>query len=184
MAAKQEPLSEKLVDRQQWLRIADPAWDDPVDASFAAQRGGRWNPPDSWPALHLNEDVVTARLNLQLFTNAWPYEPEDLRPEHAPTLVAVTLPRNQTVADAHTPAGIKAAGLPPTYPLDANGRLVPHDTCQTIGETAHDAGLRGVRCRSATSPLGEGRDLAWYPATTRSRASVQETRAFGDWYWT
>jgi hypothetical protein len=98
-------------------------------------------------------------------------------------LVGVTLPRTQTVTDVHTPAGVAAAGLPATYPLERDGSLVPHESCQTIGQAAFDAGLRGIRCRSATSPLGEGRELAWYPATVRSRAHVHQVRPFDDWYW-
>lgn len=176
-------LNEKLVERQLWWRIADPAWPDPVDPAFAAQTGGRWNPPESWPTLYLNEDIVTARLNLQLFTAAWPYEPEDLRPEHAPVLAAITLPRGQQVADLHTPAGVEGAGLPATYPLDVHGHVVVHQICRAIGGRVHDAGLRGIRCRSATSPIGEGRELAWFPATARSRATVRLIRVFADWYW-
>ena len=39
-----------------WWRIADPAWSNPLDPDFAWRRGGRWNPPDSFPVLYLNED--------------------------------------------------------------------------------------------------------------------------------
>lgn len=176
--------TESLPGHHVWWRIADPAWDSPVDTWYAARMGGRWNPPDSWRTLYLNEDVVTARLNVQLFTAAWPYEPEDLRPEHAPVLVGVTLPRSQRVADVHTPGGVDAAGLPATYPRDQAGNLVGHEVCQTVGRTAHTAGLRGIRCRSATSPLGEGRELAWYPASARSQPTITQTRTFSDWYWT
>lgn len=59
----------------------------------------------------------------RLFTAAFPYEPKDLRPENAPVLVEVRVPRRQTVADVHTPAGISKAGLPATYPGDLDGAL-------------------------------------------------------------
>ncbi len=176
-------VSESLPDLHGWYRIVNPTWADPVDASFAAATGGRWNPPGSWPTLYLNEDVVTARLNMQLFAAAFPYEPEDLRPDHAPVLVETRLPRRQPVADVHTPAGIAKAGLPASYPRADDGATVPHSACQPVGQRAHDLGLRGVRCRSATSPLGEGCELAWFPATTRSRATVVEITPFSDWYW-
>lgn len=176
-------LTEPLIDRHEWWRIADPGWDNPVDPTFAQQRGGRWNAPGSHPTLYLNEDVVTARMNMELFSAKWPFEPQDLRPEHAPVLVGVTLPRNQTVADAHTPNGLASLGLPSTYPIDAANEAVSHDVCQAIGGVVHQAGFRGMRCRSATSPLGEGRELAWFPATSRSRATVQVTRSFDDWFW-
>lgn len=176
-------LTEALIDRHQWWRIADPAWSDPVDPAFAQQLGGRWNAPGSHRTLYLNEDVVTARMNMELFSAQWPYEPQDLRPEQAPVLVGVTLPRSQSVADAHTPAGLVQLGLPATYPIDALGKTVQREVCQPIGGRIQRAGLRGVRCRSATSPLGEGRELAWFPATIRSRATIQRTRPFNDWFW-
>jgi RES domain-containing protein len=97
--------TEVLPEVHTWLRIADPAWVDPLDPAFACVQGGRWNPPDSFPALYLNEDLVTARLNVRLFIAGWPYEPEDLRLDTGPCLVAARLPRAQRVADAHTPAG-------------------------------------------------------------------------------
>jgi len=98
-------VEEALVEGHEWLRIADPGWSDPLDPSFAATRGGRWNPPDSHATLYLNEDVVTARLNMQLWASDWPYEPEDLRVEHAPVLVGAELPRDQSVADAQERMG-------------------------------------------------------------------------------
>lgn len=176
-------LAEQLADGHEWLRIADPAWRDPLDATFAQRLGGRWNPADSFAVLYFNEDLVTARLNLRRFAADWPYEPEDLRGDNAPVLVAATLPRAQTVADVHTPAGVAAAGLPASYPLDGRRRLVAHPVCQAVGSVAHDQGLRGVRCRSARTPQGAGRELAWFPATVRSRARHVATRPFDDWYW-
>ena len=70
---------ETLPDAHVWWRIADPAWTNPLDPSFAQRQSGRWNPPDSFPTLYLNEDMATARRNLRAFIAKWPYEPEDLR---------------------------------------------------------------------------------------------------------
>ena len=125
--------TELLPDGHIWLRIANPTWKDPLDPSFAQARGERWNPPGSFPVLYMNEDVVTARLNLRKFVSGWPYEPEDLRDETGPALVSATLPRHQRVADGHTPAGVKALGLPASYPLGPKGELVGHDVCHPIG---------------------------------------------------
>lgn len=175
--------SEWLVEGHHWLRVADPAWTDPVDPSHAARTGGRWNPPGSFPVLYLNEDVVTARINLQLFLAATPYGPEDLRSDAAPVLVEALLPRRQRVADVHSRSGVRAAGLPAQYPLDAHGRAVGHGACQAVGLAAHALGLRGVRCRSARAVYGAGRELAWFPATARSRARVVTVRQFDDWFW-
>lgn len=176
-------ISEQIPDGHRWLRICEARWDDPLDPSFAQVHGGRWNPPDTWPTLYLNEDVVTARLNLEAFIAGWPYRPEDLDDASGPQLATATLPRNQTVADVHTPQGVAAVGLPPTYPVAADGTTVPHDVCQRIGVEVKQAELRGVRCRSAQAPLGAGRELAWFPATTRSRAHLIGRLPFAEWFW-
>lgn len=175
--------TELLADGHEWLRIANADWDDPLDPRFAGERGGRWNPPDSFPTLYFNEDVVTARFNLDRFIEGWPYEPEDLEDDTGPVLVRATLPRKQRVADCHTPAGVASLGLPPTYPLDATGELVDHPTCQSLGRAIHETGRRGVRSRSARVPDLAGRELAWFPATAASKARLVETTPFSQWYW-
>ncbi|MEX2258558.1 MAG: RES family NAD+ phosphorylase [Woeseia sp.] len=176
-------VAELLPDVWTWWRIADPGWSNPLDPGYARERGGRWNPPASFDTLYLNEDRVTARMNLRAFIGGWPFEPEDLRADNGPVLIGARLPRSQEVCDAHTPEGLAAAGLPKSYPLDARGRPVPHQRCQPIGQQAKEAGLRGVRARSARSPDGAGRELAWYPATRRSIARQTRRLLFDDWYW-
>jgi hypothetical protein len=176
-------ISETIPDGHEWLRICEAGWKDPLDPSFAQVKGGRWNPPDSWPTLYLNEDVVTARLNLDAFIAGWPYRPEELDDAHGPQLAAATLPRNQTVADVHTPGGVVAVGLSPTYPIDESGDPITREVCQPIGIRVQEAGLRGVRCRSVQVPRGACRELAWFPATSRSRAHLIQRRDFIDWFW-
>jgi hypothetical protein len=175
--------TEVLPEGHDWLRIADPTWRGPLDPVFAQRRGARWNPPDSFPTLYLNEDPVTARLNLRRFITGWPFGPEDLRDDTGPCLVAARLPRAQRVADVHSRQGVAAAGLPATYPLDGQAVQVGHDRCQPIGAAAHRRGLRGVRSRSARAPDGAGRELAWFPATIRSRAQPISTTPFEAWFW-
>ena len=65
---------ETIPDAHVWRRIADPAWTNPLDPSFAQREGGRWNPPDSFPTLYLDEDMATARRNLRTFIARWPPE--------------------------------------------------------------------------------------------------------------
>ena len=81
------PLRETIPVSHTWWRIADPVWTNPLDPSFSARHGGRWNPPNGFSVLYLNEDKVTARLNLRLFIHGKPYEPEDLRDDTGPVLV-------------------------------------------------------------------------------------------------
>ena len=178
-----ELLRETVPDGHVWWRIADPAWVDPLDPGFAMQQGGRWNSPDSFPTLYLNEDMVTARLNLRAFIAGWPYEPEDLREDVGPLLVGCVLPRRQVVCDVHTRAGVRAAGMPATFPFERDGTLVAHDRCQPVGAWAKALSLRGVRARSAQSRDGAGRELAWFPASVRSVARRIKTLAFPEWFW-
>jgi hypothetical protein len=175
--------TETIPDGHRWWRIARHEWEDPLDPTFAREHGGRWNPPGSFPALYLNEDQVTARINVRSFITGWPYEPEDLRDDTGPLLIAALLPRRQRVADVHTPQGVRAVGLPAAYPLDHARQVVAHQHCHQVGVAAKNRGLRGIRCRSAQAPLGAGRELAWFPATTRSQARLIETLPFTDWFW-
>ena len=175
-------LRETLPDAHVWWRIADPAWTNPLDPSFAQRRGGRWNPPGSFPTLYLDEDMATARGNLRAFIARWPYAPEDLRDDTGPILVGCVLPRRQSACDVYSRAGVRAVGLPDSYPFEKDGSLTPHARCQPVGARAKAAGLRGVRARSAQSPDGAGRELAWFPASVRSVARRVRTLAFPAWF--
>ena len=172
----------RLPDRRVWLRVADPDWADPLGPSYAQAKGGRWNPPGSHPTLYLNGDVATARLQVEKMLEGSPVQVEDLD-DRAFVLIAATIPRGQTGADATTPAGLRALGLPDTYPKEASGGDVPRAACQTIGAEVHAEGLRGVWCRSACTRDGRGRELAWFPATNRSRSREvwDAPLPLGDW---
>ena len=175
-------LWERIPDSHVWWRIADPAWGNPLDPRFAGRHGGRWNPPGSFAVLYLNQDLSTARANLNAFIAQWPYSPEDLRDDTGPTLVGCVLPRRQAVCDAHSGDGLHAADLPATYPLYDDGKPVPHEACQAIGVRAHAAGLRGVRAGGARTRHGDGRELAWFPASRRSTARGVEALPFTKWF--
>lgn len=159
----------RLPDGRVWLRAANPDWTDPLDPSHAAERGGRWNPPDSYPTLYLNGDVGTARAQIERMLTGSPVRIDDLD-DDAYVLVAATLPASQVCANATTPAGLRALDLPGSYPLDSAGVVLPVAVCQPVGLHVKSAGLRGVWCRSASMSDGTGRELAWFPAGARSRA--------------
>lgn len=164
-----------------WLRVADEAWQDPLDATYAQRHGGRWNAPASFPVLYVNADLVTAQAQVRHLLAGQPVNPEDLDPPWV--LVAAALPRRQRVADAVTPAGLAALGLPRGYPLDDSGRPVPRQRCQPLGSAVRDAGLAGVSCRSAATEDGSGRELAWFPARRSSRArAVADPIPFDRWW--
>lgn len=173
--------TETLPERTRWLRLADPRWADPLDATHGAARGGRWMAPGGPATLYLNETVAVARANVRRFLAPTPVEPEDLDDDGGFVLVEVSLPRNQEVLDAHTVEGLRAVRLPASYPLDGRGAEVSHARCQRVGRKAFDADLDGVRCRSAAGGSTDDlRELAWF--TRGRRARTLSTHRFGDWY--
>jgi hypothetical protein len=166
-------------DGHVWLRLARPHYDDPFDTSYAQAHGGRWNPPGSWPTLYLNEDLTTVHAQVQRLFLGRGVEPEDLDDDAPIQLAAARLPRSQRVAEVISDAGVQAVGLPPTYPLGADGELVGYEVTRPIGTHVHDAGLRGVWCRSAALA---GNELAWFPApAARARSVWSAPRPYGVW---
>jgi RES domain len=157
-----------------YLRVADPDWDDPLDGRYAAERGGRWNPPESFPVVYLTSSVAVARAYVFLKLEGQPYGPEDLR--RGPILVRTRVPDDRYV-NAVTEAGLRAIGLPKTYPLDRRRRLIPWRRCQPIGLQAWEDGLPGVAARSAR---GEGEELAYFGRRKLRRGALQ---TFTDWFW-
>jgi RES domain len=165
----------------EYLRVADPDWDDPFDGGYAAIFGGRWNPPASFPVVYLCASVEVARANVHRKLSGQPYGPEDLDPETAPLLVATRV-REDAFVDAVTDAGCASLGLPATYPRTSSGRLIGHRRCQPIGRAAWDAGEPGIAARSAARGAERGgEELAFFPRRRRLRAT--RTVPFEDWFW-
>jgi RES domain-containing protein len=168
-----------------YLRVADPHWDDPLDASHSVRTGGRWNAPGSFPVLYLNVTLGAARANAaaRLATQAELGISFDmLDPAALPVLVEVLLPPGRA-ADFTTAEGLVAVGLPDTYPLDAAGHVVPHGQCQPVGAQVHDGGLQGivVRC-AAPQAAAEDLELAWFADQAVAASTTGMRRAFHDWY--
>jgi hypothetical protein len=157
-----------------YLRVADPDWDDPLDGRYAAERGGRWNPPESFPVVYLTSSVAVARAYVFHKLAGQPYGPEDLRT--GPLLVRARVPEDRYV-NAVTEAGLRDLGLPKTYPLDGRRRLVPWRRCQPIGLRAWEDGLPGVAARSARA---DGEELAYFGMRKLRRGAV---KTFADWFW-
>lgn len=166
-------------------RVADPAWEDPLDGSHSMKFGGRWNAPGSFPATYLSADMGTARANARrLLTEllaGQPVSAEDLDPSELPVLVDVDIP-TASYLDVVTQGGIVENGLPATYPVDGKGSVVSWDVCQPVGQRAWDEELPGIACRSAAAhaPL-DGEELAWFDRDEVTLAA-KRTRRFDDWY--
>jgi hypothetical protein len=164
-----------------YLRVADPSWETPLEGRFAQHRGGRWNPPDSFPVVYLCRSIAVARANVYRLVADLPYGPEDLDPATAPVLVDTVVPTDRYV-DAITTRGLVSLGLPATYPLDADGRVVARERCEALGQTAWEAGEPGIACRSAapTAPP-RGEELAWFERRRTLRS--ERVSAFERWFW-
>ena len=162
-----------------WLRVCSPGWHDPLDSSFAARAGGRWNPPRSGQTLYLNRDLATARAQIVRLLAGSFVDADDLT-DDAFELVAVHLPPGLVAVDAVSNAGLIALGLPSSYPLDESGQTVAMTDCQAIAVKGHLAGMEGVEARSAATANGSGRELAWWPRD-RKPTSVGSRIMYGRW---
>jgi len=171
-APQRRPHATTLPEQHRWWRVADLAWDDPLDPSWADRVGGRWNAPGDGPTLYLNRDVDTARAQVARLLDGSPIDPEDLRDDAPFVLVPVGLPARQKVADATTDTGLVALGLPRTYPLTSRGHAA---------HAARDAGLRGILARSAATADGHGRELAWFPARGATARLDGDVVPFAEW---
>jgi len=162
--------------------VADPAWRRPLDPVFAAERGGRWNPPGSFPLVYLCATREVARANALRRFAGLPYALLDVLPDRRPVLIETDVPERRAI-DVVTDAGCRAAGLPITYPLDGRGRIVGWDRTQPIGAAAWSQGEAAIAARSAALPKGErGEELAWFVRTKDDRLRVAARRRFDDWF--
>lgn len=162
-------------------RVAKPAWSNPLDTTHSKARGGRWNAPGAFDVLYLNATVDVARAQVRWMYAGLPYGPEDLDPAEAAVLVTVEVP-NDEFLDAVTLEGLKALGLPATYPLADDGDPVPWPACQVIGQSAYDDGEAGVACLSAATHA-DGEELALFTPNATTSARMTRIHAFNDWYW-
>lgn len=161
-------------------RVAEVAWENPLDGTPGIERGGRWNLPGAFPVVYLNKTIELARLYVAYKLRGHPYGPEDIDPETGDVLATADLP-SQDYVDVITDDGCRSVGLPITYPLDTSGDLIGHESCQPIGWEAWQQREAGIACRSAT--LGAGsrdEELAWFQ---RGRALKPERiLSFSEWF--
>lgn len=165
-----------------YLRVADPDWANPLDGSFARERGGRWNEPGSFAVVYLNASPRTARLNCLHRFAGLPYGPEDLDEGQAPVLVATDVPAGEH-ADCRSDRGLEGWGLPVGYPLHPDGRPVTWQECRAVGHAAAADGLDGVACRSAAGGARpDDHELAYFERDRQ--LEPVERIPFGEWFWT
>lgn len=170
-----------LEEGHRWLRVADSSWQDPLDPSYADAAGGRWNAPGDGPTLYLNADLETARAQVARLLSDTAIDVEDLRDDAPFVLVTATLPARQRAADATSDTGLAALGLARSYPRRPRGGEVPWSACRRAAREVRAAGLRGVLARSAATPDGSGRELAWFPARGAVATAVGNPQPFSAW---
>ena len=162
--------------------MADPTWLRPLDPLFAAERGGRWNPPGSFPVLYLCATRDVARANVLRRFAGLPYALLDVLPDRRPVLIETDVPERRAV-DVVTDAGCRAAGVPITYPFHRRGGVVAWARTQPIGAVAWHQGEAALAARSAALSKGErGEELAWFVRTKDDRLRVAARRRFDDWF--
>lgn len=165
-----------------YVRVADPAWRRPLDPTFAAARGGRWNPPGSFPVLYLCATVEVARANVLRTFAGLPYGLLDLLPDRRPALVETDVPGRRAV-NVVTDAGCRAAGMPISYPFDRRGRVIGWERTRPVGATAWEQGEAAIACRSAALPRSKrGEELAWFVRSRSDRLRSARRHAFDDWF--
>jgi hypothetical protein len=176
----------EVIDRDgEYYRVADRAWDDPLDGSYSMRFGARWNPAGSFPVTYLNADLETARANARHFLTeklrGQPFGAEDLERSELPILISLVVP-DRAYLDVVTRDAIVLNGLPPTYPADGFGNVVPWGVCQPIGQRAWDDAHPGIACRSAAvhAPSG-GEELAWFDRH-EIELQARQTQSFEEWY--
>jgi hypothetical protein len=130
--------------------------------------------------VYLNASVDVARAQVRHKLEARGIRPEDLLSEEGPVLVHTHVPEDDYV-DAISIAGLRALGLPATYPLDEGGAPIAHSVCQPLGQQAWDSGEPGIACRSAAHTARvDDEELAFF---ARRRLRTYTIEDYADWYW-
>jgi len=162
-----------------YLRVCDATWLDCADTTFARRFGGRWNAPGSFGVLYLCADRTVAAANARKA-----YEDDgrltlfDRRPERRPHVQEFSIVSSRFV-DAVSPVGLKALGLPGSYPSG-----VSWARCQRIAQTAYDSDEHGIAYRSAAEAIRGrwlGEELALFDTAMRL-ATPGPRHPFAQWY--
>lgn len=143
------------------FRHIAPAY-NPLQTDGARIRGGRWNPPESFPTLYLALDERTAAAELRRLAQRQSRRVEDLLPRTV-YIFRVRL-RDVLDLDLTNPESIDALALADAISADDMSRT------QAVGEAAHYLSLEAILAPSATSA---GRVLAVFFDRLRADSTVQ-----------
>ena len=104
-------IESSLPEPHVWPRLTQPHHHDAFDMPYAREIGGRWNPPRSWLALYLNDDMATVHAQVRHLFAGRGIDPDDLDDSAPIELAAATLPQRQRVADVVSDSGVASVGL-------------------------------------------------------------------------
>jgi len=130
---------------------------DPLDTSFARDRGGRWNPPNSFPVLYSFTNQALARDYAQSQLAGGMLTLDEAEPEALSDLLVLTCNYPRLV-DAASNAGLQALNLPSAYPV---GFIATWAATQPIGLALYTAGNAGLVTRSASATSWAGPFVNW-----------------------
>lgn len=140
-------------------RSTSPGY-DVLSGEGARVKGGRWNPPGSFPCIYTATDPSGAALEVYRTARKFGVAVETLLPRHLTTLRA----KLGRVLNLCTPTSLEALGL--------NGAVLTDDDlriCQAVGDAAHYLGFEGILAPSAAGPAAT---VAIFPNSLRSSSSI------------
>jgi len=127
----------------------------------AQQQGGRWNPPNSFPAIYTGLTRQSTVAEFYRLAERNHIEPAALLPR----TLCIMRAELHGVLDLRVADALKAVGL--------DGEIVLGDDvrpCRRVGEAAHKLGLQGLLAPSAT---GTGEVLVIYMVNLRADSSLE-----------
>ncbi len=130
---------------------------DPLGTNFAQERGGRWNPPNSFPVLYAFTNRALAREYAQSQLAQGVLTLDEAQPEALSDLLVLTCDYPRLV-DAASDAGLQALNLPTSYPVGFIGTWA---ATQPIGLALYTVGNGGLVTRSASSTSWTGPFINW-----------------------
>lgn len=134
----------------------------PLSGEGARNRGGRWNPPESFPVLYMALDIPTITAEFYRAAERQGMRSEDLLPRKVYRYEV----RLVALLDLRRKSALETVGL--TEALVRGDDLRP---CQVIGESAHYLGLEGLLAPSAVGP---GPVLAVFYSKLRAGSFVRD----------
>jgi RES domain-containing protein len=149
-----------------YYRVVDRTSIDPLDTSYSKASGGRWNPPREFGALYLFATPSVAAANARCQFTRRAINLFDLLPAARPELVTVDVPRISAL-DVVTARGVRAAGLPATYPYG-----VSWPPCQAIARDAYADDVPSVAARS-NAEASSGRRTNSVPHPSREKIDAR-----------